>query len=98
MRAHITFKSGAKIVVDVEELTTERSGLTNELTRLNWVTPNGWTNKLHSITLSEIVAVVMERETWNSQTASARLAQWGGEPPETAPAGEEPQQEADSTP
>lgn len=63
MKMQITFKSGAQIVADAGELTTGRDPLTGELTRMNWTTPDSWTAKLHTISLAEVAAVVMLRDT-----------------------------------
>jgi len=59
MRVQITLKNGVQIEVDVDKLSTARNQSTNELTRLNWVTPEGWKRKLHTINLEEIVAIVV---------------------------------------
>ena len=61
MRMQITFKSGAQIEVDVEEFTTGRSPLNNELVKLNWTTPADAAAKLHTIEIDDIVAVVALR-------------------------------------
>lgn len=61
MRMQITFKSGAQITVDVDEFSTGRSPATNELTRFGWTTPDAWTARLHTITLSEVAAIVAIR-------------------------------------
>lgn len=81
MRAQITLKSGAQIEVEVEALDSERNRLTNELTRLGWTTPAEWTRKLHSITLSEIAAIVMLREQgeWD-EPDKAEPAEQGEQP------------------
>ena len=61
MRAQITLKSGAQIEVDVEKIETVRNSATNELTKLTWTTPDEYSAKLLSITLDQIVAVVILR-------------------------------------
>jgi hypothetical protein len=61
MRMQITFKSGAQIEVDAGEWTTARNQFTNELTRMDWTTPDAWTAKLHTIDLSQVAAVVALR-------------------------------------
>lgn len=58
MKAEITFKSGAQILVDVTEFSTEKHRATREITAMSWTTPESWTRKLHTLALSEIVAIV----------------------------------------
>jgi hypothetical protein len=59
MRVQITLKNGVQIEADVDEFSTFRNQLTNEITKLNWSTPEGWKRKLHTINLEEIVAIVL---------------------------------------
>lgn len=59
MRAQITLRSGAQIEVDVTELTTGRSPVSNGLNSLKWTTPEQWARKLHTIEMGEIAAIVM---------------------------------------
>jgi hypothetical protein len=59
MKVQIVFKSGAQIEADVDEISTFRNQLTNEITKLKWTTPDGWKRKLHTIQLSEIAAIVI---------------------------------------
>lgn len=61
MRAQITFKSGAQIEADIEDLTTSRHALTKELVKIVWDTPEDWTRKLHTVDVDEIVAIVLTR-------------------------------------
>lgn len=63
MKALIIFKSGAQISVDMDQITTTRDRLNpGHITQLEWVTPNDWTSKLHTVQVSEIVAIVAQRE------------------------------------
>ncbi|WP_020525860.1 hypothetical protein [Catelliglobosispora koreensis] len=62
MKAQITLRSGAQIEAEVEDLTTTRNRLTNELTGLEWTSVDCWQRKLHTIEVSEIVAIVLIRE------------------------------------
>lgn len=57
-RVQITFKSGAQIEFDCDELTTGRSQITNKLSSMNWNTPAEWADKLHLVELDEVVAIV----------------------------------------
>lgn len=68
MKAQIIFKSGATVEVDIDEITTGRTPITNKLTSLNWKTPADWTAKLHTVDLSEIAAIVIRDEP-NGPTA-----------------------------
>lgn len=64
MRAQITFKSGAQIEVDVDDIATYRNNVTKALTKLEWETPEDYTAKLHTCDIDEIVAIVtMRRES-----------------------------------
>lgn len=58
MKAQITFKSGAQITVDIDAIETSRHRVTGKLTEMQWVTPDGWTAKLHTVDIEEIVAIV----------------------------------------
>lgn len=97
MKAQITLRSGIQLVVDVEELTTERRALTKDLAKMNWVTPAGWLAKLHTIELEQILAIVLlrneqERETeWETEVRRdekrktiAWLREHGGDGPDYA--------------
>ena len=61
MKMQVTFKSGAQITVDADEVTTGRQP-TGDLTKLAWTTPDDWVTKLHTLDVREVVAVVMLRE------------------------------------
>jgi hypothetical protein len=61
VRMQITFKGGAQVEVDAGEWTTARNQITGELTKMDWTTPGGWTAKLHTINLGEVVAIVALR-------------------------------------
>lgn len=63
MKLEITFKSGAKVVVDSDYIGTVRNEMTGDLTRMKWNTPEDWTRKLHTISVDEIVCVVAIRST-----------------------------------
>jgi hypothetical protein len=60
----LTFRSGAQILVDVDEFTTGTSKVNGALRSLRWRTPADWTRKLDTVNLGEVVAVVAVRETW----------------------------------
>ena len=62
MKMIIVFKGGGQIRVDIEDVTTKRSVVTNELTGIDWATPGDWTSKLHTVEIDQIAAVVIERE------------------------------------
>lgn len=59
MKMQMFLRSGGVVtVVDVTEFETTRSKITGEFTHLNWTTPDGWTSKLHSVRLEEVIAFV----------------------------------------
>lgn len=58
MKLEITFKSGAQVMVDCTEFSTEKSVVTGEIQALNWTTPANWSRKLHSVKLDEVVCLV----------------------------------------
>lgn len=58
MKMQIILKNGTQITVDVESFTTKRHQLTGELTNMQWVTPDDWKIKLHTIELDQIAAIV----------------------------------------
>lgn len=60
-RAQVTLKSGAQIEFDIGDLEVGRNGVTSEIQRLNWDTPEGWSRKLLSIELEDIAAIVIVR-------------------------------------
>lgn len=54
----ITFKSGAQVTVDVTgDLNTQKRD--GALVKMEWESPGDWHAKLHTVCLSEIVAVVL---------------------------------------
>lgn len=59
MKAQITLRSGALIVVDIEELTTIMDKVGGGVAKLSWVNPEVWSAKLHTIVLPEIAAIVI---------------------------------------
>lgn len=62
MRAQITFRNGVQIEFDVENLETARSLVGDGLTKMKWDTPDDWSRELHTVELSEIIAIVAIRD------------------------------------
>lgn len=67
MKAQITLKSGAQVVVDINPdadvpLRTTRDRFTGNLTEMIWATPATWSAGLHTIDLGEVAAVVILRD------------------------------------
>lgn len=58
MKAEITFRSGAQVMIDCSEFKTSRNKLTGELVQFDWTTPRQHDRKLHTIELSEIVCII----------------------------------------
>ena len=55
----ITFKSGAQVTVDCDEVTVSRSRVDHTLEGLKWTTPDGWKSRLMAVELQEIACVVV---------------------------------------
>lgn len=71
MKMVITFKGGAQVRVDATDFTSGRNPVTDQLTSLKWTTPDGWTAKLHTIEVDEIVAIHAEREPGESESEAS---------------------------
>lgn len=55
----ITFKSGAQVTVDAEEVIVSRSRIDRTLEGVKWTTPHGWKSRLMAVELQEIACVVV---------------------------------------
>ena len=60
MKAQITFKGGAQILIDVKEITLIRQNFTNEVVRITWTDHPRGKYKLMSLMVDEVAAIV----TW----------------------------------
>lgn len=54
----LVFKGGAQITVDATEVTVARSAYSGDITKIEWKTPADWKNKLFSLDVNEVAAVV----------------------------------------
>ncbi len=70
MKAQITMRSGAQVVVDVDMIKTSSDSIEGGLRLLQWETPTDWTAKLLKVDLAEVVAVVCLRESDEAGGAS----------------------------
>lgn len=62
MKVQITLRSGAQLLVDMDDLEADKSIKTQQITRMWWTTPEGMAAELHTINLDQIDAIVAFRE------------------------------------
>jgi len=63
MRMQLTFKAGAQVVVDIDEMPERQAGgIDGSIGGLMWSTPDGWLAALVDVSVPDLAAVVVLRD------------------------------------